>query len=461
MSASYGCAEGSGGPGLLTGSEGCEGTVANGAPLDTSTVGEHTLTVTATSQDGLTASRTVTYDVAEAPKATVTTPASGADYNQGQVVSAVYSCSEGLDGPGLKAGSEGCSGTVEKGAVIETATPGPHQFSVTAASKDGQTATTTVSYTVIAPPTATITSPAAGATFYKGQTVLAGYSCSEGASGPGLKAGSEGCKGTTPVGTVVDTSTNGSHKFTVTATSQDGQSSTSTITYYVEAPPTFGRCVPAAGGRFKNSACTKQVASATGTYEWEQGPGAKGTFAVADSTAGVPVKLETTNSKLLSCSGVSGHGAIGGPSSATIELVLSGCSEAGARCTNSATAGQITLSFNATLGMLNKALGTIALDLVPAAPLGYECPLATGSRQVTLTSNGILIPLSPHKMATVAKASLTQAAGVQTPSSLEGGPVLSLEAQRLEAGKEERVGAAFAAKLKLEFEEAYEFNNVF
>lgn len=82
---------------------------------------------------------------------------------------------------------------------------------------------------VAAPPTATITTPADGSSYLLGQSVNADYMCAEGAFGPGLTS----CTGTVPDGAPIDTSTVGTHTFTVTATSQDGQSATASSTYTV------------------------------------------------------------------------------------------------------------------------------------------------------------------------------------------------------------------------------------
>ena len=83
-------------------------------------------------------------------------PAEGAVYSEGGVVEANFSCEEGEDGPGLKPGGEGCSGTVENGQSIETSTPGEYEFDVTATSTDGQSTEKSVKYTVAAPPAVTI-----------------------------------------------------------------------------------------------------------------------------------------------------------------------------------------------------------------------------------------------------------------------------------------------------------------
>jgi hypothetical protein len=57
--ASFGCLEGAGGPGLAS----CIGTVPNDTPIDTTTLGQHTFTVTGTSTNGQQATSTATYTV--------------------------------------------------------------------------------------------------------------------------------------------------------------------------------------------------------------------------------------------------------------------------------------------------------------------------------------------------------------------------------------------------------------
>jgi hypothetical protein len=77
-----------------------------------------------------------------APTISITTPVNGATYTPGQVVNAAYSCNEG------GSGEVSCAGTVAVGTPINTATSGDKTFSVTSADAVGNTATTTVTYTV-------------------------------------------------------------------------------------------------------------------------------------------------------------------------------------------------------------------------------------------------------------------------------------------------------------------------
>ena len=202
------------------------------------------------------ADKTVNASFSGPPSATVTTPADGASYASGSVVNANYSCAPGANGGALRAGTAGCSGPVANGSSIDTATVGSHTFAVTATDTDGQTATTTVHYTVTAappppppgtpaappgPPSVTVTTPASGASYPFSSAVNASYSCSAGANGGVLKPGTAGCSAPVASGSPIDTTAYGDHVFTVTATDTDGQTATITrhytLDYSIKYPP--------------------------------------------------------------------------------------------------------------------------------------------------------------------------------------------------------------------------------
>ena len=88
-------------------------------------------------------------------------------------------------------------------------------------------------------PSVSIAVPANGAQYTLGQVLKAGYSCQEGAGGPGISS----CTGSVPSGARIDTTTVGPHTFTVTASSEDGRHTTQSVTYTVVFPTQNGLLV--------------------------------------------------------------------------------------------------------------------------------------------------------------------------------------------------------------------------
>jgi hypothetical protein len=82
------------------------------------------------------------------------------------------------------------------------------------------------------PPTATIATPAQGATYQLGQQVLADYQCAD-AGGSDLAS----CVGTVPVGAPIDTASTGQKTFTVTATDGAGNTTSASVSYTVTGTP--------------------------------------------------------------------------------------------------------------------------------------------------------------------------------------------------------------------------------
>ncbi|HUA71785.1 MAG TPA: GLEYA domain-containing protein [Solirubrobacteraceae bacterium] len=162
------------------------------------------------------------------PAISITAPTGDPTYAVGQTVGSGYSCQDSSGAPGLTS----CTGPAASGAALDTSTAGQHSFTVTAVSGDGWSKSATATYTVGAAPSATISAPANGAMYKRGQAVAAAFACAEGQSGPGLAS----CTGSGTNGSAINTSTPGRHTFTVTATSSDGQTTTTTATYTVARP---------------------------------------------------------------------------------------------------------------------------------------------------------------------------------------------------------------------------------
>jgi 6-phosphogluconolactonase (cycloisomerase 2 family) len=151
----FACADAPFAPGLTSCAD-SNGATTSPGHLDTTAVGHHTYTVTATSRDGQTGSASIAYTVAGAPKIQLVTPANGFDYQK--TPKALYRCKDGAFGPGIAS----CKGTVRNGRPVPHRPLNPFKlqtsetFTVTAISKDGQKTVETVHYWVGVPLTLTL-----------------------------------------------------------------------------------------------------------------------------------------------------------------------------------------------------------------------------------------------------------------------------------------------------------------
>jgi hypothetical protein len=93
---------------------------------------------------------TWTYHSAPSPTATITSPAGGRTYTQGDRVPTSFGCADvGGAGIGSCIDSNGASGGT---GALDTSTVGPHTYTVTALSIGGLRGEASISYTVVAPP---------------------------------------------------------------------------------------------------------------------------------------------------------------------------------------------------------------------------------------------------------------------------------------------------------------------
>jgi hypothetical protein len=129
---------------------------------------------------------------------------------------------------------------------------GSDPFVYRAADAAGDYADATVVLNVAGPPSAAVSSPAAGGTYVVGQAVQTAFSCSDGPGGPGLLSCNDSSGATSAAGGAghLDTATVGHHTYTVTAVSEDDLTGSTSIDYEVvpASVPSEGTPGPAAPG---------------------------------------------------------------------------------------------------------------------------------------------------------------------------------------------------------------------
>ncbi len=228
----------------------CSGSAQNNTALNTATVGAQTFTVTATDAHNQTVKEIVQYTVAAALSASITTPANNAVYDVNQQIKAQYVCSGG-------ASPVSCAGPEANGTAIDTSKTGTFTFSVMAQDADKNTVSASSSYTVVAAPSVTLTTPANNAVYHVGDTVTAQYSCTGGS--PPLQ-----CTGTAANNAPIDTTASGTKTFTATVTDAQGQTATQTTTYTVVSQLAVSVQTPAQNAQYAQGATVNAAFTCSG-----------------------------------------------------------------------------------------------------------------------------------------------------------------------------------------------------
>jgi PKD repeat protein len=254
--------------------------------------GDYSVVLTVTDVNGT--SETATQSVHVAPDLTgptiaTATPKPEDIYLVGQPVVANYSCSD-AGGSGLRS----CLGTLPSGAAIDTSQPGDRTFTVTSEDVAGNKSSSSVAYHVVsAVPTVTITAPADGGTYPRGQSVSANYRCS-------VLFVSATCTGSAPDGTHVpngapfDTATLGHHTFAVTGRTPQGTTTTKTVGYDVVdgTAPTATVSVPGESAVIPRG---KLLRAAYSCHDEDGGSGL--VSCVGDRPVGAPIDTSTPGNK--------------------------------------------------------------------------------------------------------------------------------------------------------------------
>jgi hypothetical protein len=205
------------------------------------------------------------------------------------------------------------------------------------------------------------------------------------------------------------------------------------------APPEWGRCVLAPGGKtgeYKGANCTVKAAG-NGAYNWAPEPQGKAKFA----GFGLKVSLETPAKQRIVCLQSDFDGSYTGPKTATVKLTLVGCDLERTKVlcsSNPLKEGEIEGELEGELGFIKTGEKPIVgIDLKPKSPsttfASFVCgklPEVQLSGTIEGSAIGSVKPLNHMKPEFLSVFKVV--AGVQSPQSFEGGAKDTLTATLLE-----------------------------
>jgi hypothetical protein len=210
--------------------------------------------------------------------------------------------------------------------------PGAYRLRAVVTSSDGTVAGTSAQTPFVlradtTPPTVALTSPADGATYSVGATILASYSCTDEDGGSGLAT----CAGTVGNGHAIDTRAAGDYTFAVTATDAAGNTTTRTAYYTVAGGAPRVASPPTVAGRAQDGQLlTADPGNWSGaqplvlTYRWQRCDSSGATCRGIAGAASADYRLRPADigsTIRVVVTGKNGAGATAAPSAPTAVVV--------------------------------------------------------------------------------------------------------------------------------------------
>ncbi len=224
-----------------------DGAIGNGGSFTTSSLssGTHVITASVTDVGGLSSSDTITLTVNGGPSASITSPADGSSVNVGASVSFVGTASDTEDGDLTSSLSwtSDLDGAIGTGGSFTTSSlsSGTHVITASVTDAGGLSSSDTITLTVNAAPSASITSPSDGSTFDQGDAISfvgSAIDLEDGDLTAGLTWSSD-LDGVIGSGGGFSTSTLslGPHTITASVTDSGGLTAVAAISLTVKLPP--------------------------------------------------------------------------------------------------------------------------------------------------------------------------------------------------------------------------------